>query len=402
MAEGGKRLQTFSWDWIECQLGKEAKEQNMQVVRRQQKAQEILKGGLRKKHELVKNMEAGQEEVRGRKKNLATLNSLVMLRRQELVELHLAKTPAAKQNLHIPALSSSLSGPPPLANLFQPPLCSSPLPVKQQAEVTSKKEEGVQVISLCFQPLPAAPRKGILKTSRTAPRLELQWEEERRSKRSRSEEEVKVVNGDRGRVQFGCWDSVRQGEDEQARKRQYIKYGRKEELEQLHTGRREEQIRREQQLTREREQQQQMGERRRQQGMVRLEGHQSIRRENEQEIAGRRQVEHEVIRRMMVEQEKVREEQRAREEEEKKDRDEQELDKERAEQIIKQKEKQEMIERLNLRLERERIMQQEEVHRVRQVRLLLDQEEEMKIANPEINLKQAMNQTDGILEGREN
>ena len=43
MAEGGKKLQTFDWDWIEYQLGKETKEQHMQVVRRQQKALGVLK-----------------------------------------------------------------------------------------------------------------------------------------------------------------------------------------------------------------------------------------------------------------------------------------------------------------------------------------------------------------------
>ena len=374
MAEGGKKLQTFGWDWIKYQLGNEVKEENMQVVRKQQNTLETLKEGLREKHDLVRSMEAGQAEVRGRKKKLSTLDNLAMLRRKELMELQLDKTPAPKQNLQLPSSSSRLSGHLPLVSHFQPLLCSSPR--KLQTEVT-----------------PVAPRKGILKISRTDPRMELQWGKERRSKRSRSEEEVEVENGDRDQVQPCSWG---QGEEEQDRQRQYMEQRRKEELDQLQIRRRGYQIRREQQLAKKREEeleQQQRDERRRQQGMIRLEGHQSIRKEIDQEIA-RRQVEHEVDRRMRVEQERVREEQRSRAEEEQNDRKKQELDKERYEQIRKERGKQEeMIERR--KLERERTRQEEEmVQRVRQVRFLLDQDEELNIASPEIYQKQAMNQND--------
>ena len=335
MAEGSKRLQTFGWDCIECQLGKEAKEQNMQVVRRQQKTKKTLKEGLSNEHELVMSKEAGQEEVRGKKK-LSTLDNVIILRRKELMELQLAKTLAPQQKLQFSSISSRLSDPSPLASIFQPLHCSSPL--KLRTEVTLKKKEEVKVVSFCFQPLSAAPRTGILKTSRTAPRLELQWGEDRRSKRSRSEEEVEVVYGDGGQVQSGSWWLVGQGEEEQARQRQYMEQRRKEELEQLQTRRRMEQIRREQQLAKKREEKlehQQRERRRRQQGMVtvRLEGQQIIRMEIDQEIAGRRQVEHEVDRRMRVEQERVTEKQRSREEEQRKYSEKQELDKKRAEQI---------------------------------------------------------------------
>ena len=385
MAEGSKRLQTFGgWDWIEYHLGTEAKEQNMEVVRWHQKAQNALKEGLRKEHELVRSKEAVQEEVHGRKNELSALDNLFILRRKELIELQLAKTPAPKQIMQLPSITSRLSDPSPLASLFQPLHCSSPL--KLQTEVTTKMKEDVQVVSFCFQPLPAAPRRGILKTSRTAPKLELQWGGGSRSKRSRSEEEVEVVNGDGVQVQSGSWGLVRQGVEEQAMQRQDMEQRRKEELEQLQTRRRMEQLWGEQQPAKKREEEleQQQREERMQQGMVRLEGQQSIRKEIDQEIARRRQVEHEVNRRMRVEQERVIEEQRSREDQEK-----QALEK--AEQIRKEGEKQdEMIKRE--KLERERARQQEEVvQRVRQVKFLLDQEEEVKIVSPDINRKQEMN-----------